>query len=173
MRKLLSLSFALLFSLQVAQAQYVSTVVEATPTIDTNAYGTGDLLGTKMELVGSGFEGRGRGIIESVEIIDLAKNTVDVDVVIFDANPSGTTFTNNAAFDIADADLPNVVCVIPVTSHFDFNDNGISIAKNVGCPFRLAQGSTSLYAALVIRATATYATAADISLRVGIRQEIP
>lgn len=172
MRKILILLVCSLASTN-AYADSVSKVIEVTPTIDTSAYTTGDLIGTKLTLAGSGNESLGSGFIESVEITDLDKETVDIDVVIFDADPSGTTFTDNAAFDPADADLVNIVCVIPVTSHFDFNDNGVSIVKNVGCPYKLAVGSTSLYAALVSRASVTYTSAADLKLRVGIKQDKP
>ena len=81
-------------------------VIEQAVTVQAAAYATGELVGGKLTLAGP-FIKYG-GLIESVIITDLAKQSIGKDVVIFDANPSNTTFTENSALAIADADLVNV-----------------------------------------------------------------
>lgn len=139
---------------------------EAAPAVDTNAYAAGDLMGAaEIELkLPTGSESGQGGVIQSVGIIDLAAQAQNIDVMFFDTEPSGTTFTDNAAFDPADADLAHCVGVASITDWKSFADNAYGQVLNVAIPF-VATGS--LYAVLVSRGTGTYG-ASDITLRVGI-----
>lgn len=149
-----------------------SRTINATPTIDTNIYASGDLLGTKLTFAGAAKEGVGSGTIHTVVISDLDKESANVDLIIFNSNPSATTFSNNSALDIDDADLSKIACVISITTHATFNDNGVSYANGTNCVFEIADASTpTLYGALVVRATPTYTTAADITVRLSILQD--
>lgn len=178
MKRLLGLLFAvwfLDFDASGAFAQVIissSRTLNATPTIDTAIYASGDLLGTKMTFAGAAKEGVGSGTIHTVVLSDLDKESANVDLIIFNANPSATTFTNNAALDIDDADLSKIACIISITTHATFSDNGISYANGTNCVFEIADAATpTLYAALVVRATPTYTTAADLTLRLSILQD--
>jgi hypothetical protein len=134
--------------------------VEATPD-----YSSGDLVGGLLNISDIESEKKfGGGLIQSVLITDLAKQDIDKDVVFFDTNPSNTTFTENAALDIADADLVNILGVAQVTTWIDFNDNSIGQALNLAIPF----SNTALYAAIMERGTANYASTSDLTIRVGI-----
>ena len=145
--------------------------IDVTPTIDTNIYASGDLLGGKLELANAVRMAGGGGIVRAVALADLAKQSDNVDVLFFDADPSGTTFTNNAALDIADADLPKLIGFHQVTSYAEFNDSAVGRGEaDRPLPFVLGAGATSLYAALVARATPTFVTAADLVLRVMIER---
>lgn len=147
-----------------------SKTISVAPTVDTGAYATGDLVGPKQTLTGAGFTGVYTGIIQSVTITDLDNQAADFDLVIFSSNPSGTTFTDNAAFDIADADLPKVVCVIQVTTNVAFSDNAVIIANGNNCIFDATASSGILYAAPVIRSAATF-TASGLTFRYSILQD--
>lgn len=138
-----------------------------TPTVDTAIYASGELMGGKLTISNAARLGVYTGTISSVIISDLDSDAVDIDVVYFKSDPSSTTFTDQAAFDIADADLLKIVCVVSVTDYFVFSDNSVGIAQNANCPFDLGDGTT-LYAALVSRGTPDYATASDLTLTTGI-----
>ena len=149
--------------------------VKTTPTIGTSAYASGDLIGPKLTFENAcrqKSEGgdEGTGLIQSVVLTDLAKQDVSIDVIFFDTDPSNTTFTDNAPFDVADADLPNIIGVAQITTYADFNDNSVGWAANLELPFDLKSRSNSLYAAMVSRGSPTYA-ASDLTLRVGIMQD--
>lgn len=148
------------------------TQVESlTPTIETDAYVAGDLIGTKLSFAnavrGVGGGSNETGLLQSVIITDLAKQSANLDVVFFDTNPSNTTFTDNAAFDPHDTDLLTIIVVVAVTDWKDFNDNSIGQTLNLAIPFDLG-GDTTLYAAIVSRGTPTYASTSDLTVRVGI-----
>ena len=145
--------------------------VEVTPTVDTSAYASGDLVGTKMEfgsavLGDDGIKLQG-GMIQSVIVTDLGKQSSSLDIVFFDADPSNTTFTDNAALDVDDADLVNVIGVVPITDWHAFSDNSAGQALNLAIPFVVDEGAT-LYAAIVSRGTPTYVSASDLTVRVGV-----
>ena len=176
------LLFLLTFFLpMVALAQstvsYKIRTISVAPTVDTNAYSTGDLVGPKQTLTGAGAcdssigpLGLCAGVIGSITITDLEKQSANFDIIIFSSNPTGTTFTDNAAFDIADADLPKVACVIPVTTQVLFNDNAVAVNQSAGCVFDAKATYGTLYAAVVIRSTATY-SATGLTFRYGILQD--
>jgi hypothetical protein len=143
-------------------------VVSATPVISTSAYATGDAVGAVMSFASATRVAAGSGVVESVTITDKAKQSANLDLLLFDTNPSVAP-TDNAACVIADADLLTCVGVIPVTNHYTLDDNGLSCARAVGLGFKLAAGTT-LYGVLVVRNAPTYATASDLQVRLAIRQ---
>ena len=181
MKKIFNLLFALLLLPSIVFAQTVvsskTKVISVAPTVSTSAYSTGNLIGPKQTLTGAGAcdttvgqTGLCGGIINSVTITDLEKQSADFDIIIFSSNPSATTFTDRAAFDIDDADLPKVACVISVTTDVLFNDNAVAVNQNAGCVFSAPATSGTLYAAVVIRSTATY-SASGLTFRYGILQD--
>ncbi len=151
--------------------------LDSTPTVSaSSAYTAGDAVGGKISLTLAVLPGTRSAMIHQVIVTDLGAQTDDTDVIFFDSDPSATTFTDNAALDIADADLVKVFAVVPLTLHKDFSDNGVSlpaVGDNLNIPFVLDAGETTLYAALVTRGTPTYASTSDITLRVGIVQATP
>lgn len=132
-----------------------AVTVEATPD-----YSAGDLVGGLLTIMESALG----GLIQSVVITDLAKQNVNKDVVFFDTNPANTTFTENAALAIADADLVDVLGVAAVDTWFSFSDNSVGQALNLAIPFV----NTPLYAAIVERGTANYASTSDLTIRIGV-----
>ena len=152
-----------------------STVLTATPAVDTSAYSAGDLIGTAeiafpLAVRSDGLK-EASGIIQAVIITDLADQSASIDVYFFDRELTNTTFTDNDAFDPSDIDLLTLIGVASLTSHRSLNDNSNSQLLNIGLPFVLPATSAILYAVLVSRGTPTFATASDLTLRVAILQD--
>jgi hypothetical protein len=148
--------------------------ITVTPTIDTNIYASGDLVGTKLTLSNALRAQTGRGRIVSVTLVDQAKQSAALDVVFFNANPSGTTFTDNAALDVADADALKYAGHVSIVAgnYAAFADNSAATVVVSGAGIQVtATDSSTLYACLVSRATPTYAAATDLQLTVGIVQD--
>ena len=140
-------------------------IIEQGVTVEAAAYATGELVGGKLTL--SGPSTHFGGLIQSVVITDLAKQSVDKDVVFFDTDPSNTTFTENSAFDPDDTDLLNKIGVVQVLDWFAYNDSSSGQAINLAIPF-IVDGGSALFAAIVERGAPTYAGTSDLSIRVGI-----
>ena len=148
----------------------VGADLSATPTVSAAvAYAAGDSVGGKITLANAIPISAGRGTIEAVILTDLAKQDAALDILFFNDDPSGTTFTDNAAFDLADADIGKYAGHVSLVAanYSSLADNSVAVLRNVGLPFKLA--GTTLYAHIVSRGTPTYAAVGDITLRVLIR----
>ncbi len=147
-------------------------IITLTPVISASPdYTSGDLVGTKLSflLVVRG-SGNHTGLIQSVIITDLEKQSIETDVVFFDADPSNTTFTDNAALDVNDTDLLTIAGVATVNDWAAFNDNSVGQALNLAIPFDLGVGTT-LYGALVTRGAPNHGGTSDLTVRVSILQD--
>jgi len=133
--------------------------------VNTDAYASGDLLGSKLTLTGAYPDSPREPFLVSVAIQDLTAQNATIDVVIFDSDPDGTTFTNNSALDIADADLPKIIGVVQVSDYYAFADNSVGIASGISIAAKPLAGA-DLYACLVSRGTPTYA-ANELSVSFG------
>lgn len=152
-----------------------TAVFSSTPTVSaTPDYTTGDNMGGKITIEKIGRLHRlidSRGIIQSVVITDKSGQNLDIDVIFFDSDPSGTTFTDNAALTIVDADLVKIVGTVLVNTWSAFAANGVGFETNLGIPFDLGSANASLFAALVARNSHNLASTSDLTLRVGILQD--
>lgn len=142
-------------------------------TVTAGAYSTGQLVGGKITFTGATNQVTGKGIITSALVIDQAKNGVAYDLVVFSSNPTGTTFTDNATLDIADADMAKICAIVSfaTTDAVGFNDNGISYKGALAYPvFSVkADGSpTLMYGALIARGSPTYAATTDVAVTIAV-----
>lgn len=148
-----------------------STVLSATPTLAVaGTYASGDSVGTLITFTQASTD-RDTGVIQHVTLVDLAKQNIAADIIFFSANPSGTTFTDNGALDIADADMSKVIGHVSISStdYCSLNDNSFATKANIGLVFKLTTSNT-LYAAIVTRGAPTY-TSGDITLEVGVLRD--
>lgn len=178
MKRLIALClFLLLPGLVSAQTVGATKFVSASPTCDTSAYATGELIGGLLTFSNAFRSGVGTGYIASVNMIDLSAQAVDFDLVIFDQNPSNTTFTDQAAFDLADTDKAKVVAVVNLGSatRFAYADNSNHYVGSLFIPIRGLDSSSvasrTFYAALISRGAPTFSTASDVTIKLGIAQD--
>ena len=154
------------------------TVLSATPTISTTpVYSTGDSVGGLLSFTNAVAYSGGSGVIENVLVKDLAKQNAELDLILFDTNPTNTSPSDNAALDVHDTDLATIITVINISVYAEFSDNSIGQSYPVGgLPFKLTTGTT-LYGLLVNRTSTSpptvpqYSTTSDISVRLVIRQD--
>ncbi len=140
------------------------------PTVEiTPDYASADVLGGKQELANAVDEARRGGVIRSVLVTDQAGISANVDVLFFAQDPSNSTFTENGAITLDDADLAMLIGVVKLTIHTAYAASSSSqpTATPVDMPFVLEKG-TSLYAVIVARAAFNLVAVGDIMLKVGI-----
>lgn len=134
----------------------------------TGSYASGDLIGGKLTMSGIWpTDGREDPVLTHVTVHDASNQKVAMTVVIFDSDPSATSFTNAGALDIADADLARIVGIIPVAAsdYVSFADNAVATVTQV-----LAlrpNATTNLYACLVTGGAPSYA-ANELGVAFGI-----
>ncbi len=167
----------------IPAAPYPDAVtLEAVCTVATGAYASGQFMG----LIGSGVGQASNPLtfslpwppgteflIQSVQLIDLSKQSAAIDVVFFNAFPGSTTFTDSATFAPAAVDLSKIITVANITSYDSFSANSVGKVNNLAKP-SISQGQyaagqdSKIYAALVSRGTPTYSTATDVRLIIDV-----
>ena len=145
----------------------LTPAVEATPD-----YSSDDVMGGLQTIVDAVRNGVQTATLMSFTMSCKADITPAYRVILFKANPSATTFTENSALSLNSADYDKVLAHFDVTS-FDDADLGtphIMTKANLNIPFQLASG-TSLYAVLLARGTLNLGSTSDLTLNFGILQD--
>jgi hypothetical protein len=160
--------FFLIVSASASAQTFQTTVLNVSPVCDTAVYASGELVGGKLTITDSSHS-LISGVISNVIMGDKAAQGLDIDLVIFNEDPTGTTFTDQAAFDPADADQGKIACVVQIRTFSAHSDNGMGFANNVNCPFVTTTGT--LYGAVVARGAVDYASSSDLTFRLGILRD--
>ena len=149
---------ATLFQVRLSQTPTVST---------TPAYTAKDAVGGKLTFTNAARASGGSITIPTAIIIDNSQQQPALDLVLFDRD--FTASSDNAVFDPTDADLANIVGVIPMTRWFDFNDNSVCVRTGLNLAAKL--NTTDLFGQLVTRSTPTFVATSDISVILEIVQD--
>lgn len=151
----------------------IAKIVKVTPTMDDSPdYSTGDVFGAKMTLTDAVLGLEGTGLLQSIILKSEDTLTVNtVDVIIFDSDPSNTTFTDNSALALADADLPKVIGIIQLNTAYSVDStSNVLQTTNIALPVQ-ASGGKDLYAVMVARGTINLSVTDGISLAFGFLQD--
>jgi hypothetical protein len=156
-----------------------SKIITVIPVTDTNIYASGDQIGTgPSEAVNAMRTQSGLGCLESITVIDKAKQASALDLLFFDDLP---TFggSNNAAFTITDAEAQDKLLGVVNVPAADYKDIGAnSVASIVGIGFTLRNkkaaatrpDTKSIWLGIISRGTPTYSGASDLIIKLGIFQ---
>jgi hypothetical protein len=147
--------------------------ITVTPTITAGAYSAGDAIGGLLEFENAASVYQQSGIIRNVVITDRAKQSVAMNLWLF--NRSFTPTVDNAAFTPTDADLDNCIGVINFVAANWFPAAASSVATTTALipPFYFKlqdPGDASLYGQLVAVGTPTYAATNDLSITLVIER---
>ena len=141
--------------------------VDVTFTLDTSAYGSGDLIADSQVITGACPAAGVPAVLHSVHLIDEDDQKVAVDLVFFDANVS--MGTENSAPSISDANARNCLGIVSIAAA-DYKDfGGVSIATkdSIGKVVKPATGTADIYVAIVSNASTPTYTASGLRGRFG------
>lgn len=133
-----------------------------TPTVTVGAYSANDVIGGTLT-----FHRVHSGRLQSITITDANAQSVDYVLVLFDSVP--TTIADNATFDIADADIPNIIYtnsadLTAASNRRAFTDNSITAKYGLDVPLRSNEPAGALYGFLYSPGTPTYAATTDVTV---------
>jgi hypothetical protein len=148
-------------------------LVEYSPTVDTAvAYSIDDYMGvvTTPPTITLGRQNGGSGFIEGITVMDKAKLNLPMELWLFD-----TTFTapaNNAAWTVTDTEVLNLIAHIGWSNYAISALNSVAVLRNLHQPFKCGASTTSVYVAVVVRATAgaAFGSSSDIKIRLWVSQ---
>jgi hypothetical protein len=142
-----------------------------TVTHEAAAYHDGDDLGNCFEIANAVPDVGGEAVLESVMIVDAAKQASALALLLFTSQPTVAS-AENAALDITDAQMAAkciAVISIPSASYFSLAANSV-VQIDVSIVVKAAAGSTSIYGQLLCKGTPTYAGTTDLTVKLGFDQ---
>ncbi len=138
---------------------------KVTPTVTAGAYSANDVVGGLLT-----FTGLRVGTLQAISICDNAAQDVDYLLVFFESAP--TDITDNATFDIADADLAKIIYRKALTSGTHrqaYTDNSEHSLYGLDVP--LIAAGVSISAFLITPGTPTYAATGDITVTLQVETD--
>src|SRR5271165_3521774 len=149
-----------------------SSFISVTPTVTASStYSAGNTVGGLMTFLGAVVPSSNTGILESVTITSKTVQTGEIDLYLFNQNPSASTWTDKSAPAINAADVSKVIGVYKLSStasglgtHTIYNLNGIAQSFGILLP------NQALYGVLVTPAqpSAQFGTTSDLVVTLGI-----
>lgn len=152
-----------------------TTIVASTVVMSVaGVYATGDYMGTTttpQSFASAVRTSGGTGIIKSMLISDKIV-TANVAMELWIIDRTFTSPTDNAAWDLSDANMLFIQAVIPIsTSGWYASSAGqVYVDTTLSIPIKVSTG-TSLFYALVSRGTTPSFTSADLTITLGILQD--
>lgn len=148
-----------------------ASIVTVVPTVSTSAYSSGDCVGGLMTFDAVMRGSDITGLLQMVTIHCKTVQTGAMDLVIFNANPTASTFTDNAAFDVNDTDFDKIAAVVHITDWTNMTSNSFAQGVNLALPIKPVSGDDSVYAQLVTRATPTLSSTTDIKVTLKVLKD--
>lgn len=148
------------------------TVLSVTPTISASPdYSAGDAIGGKQTLTSAVLVSGGVSVLDSLVVIDKANQSPQFDVLIFDADPSAATITDNSAF-VFSTDISKLIARVPVVTANWQSIDSVAIASlgNLGIKLK-ASGTANLFAAVVARGAYNAASTGDLIFKYGLEKK--
>lgn len=142
-------------------------VVTVTPTLDTNAYGSGDLLFDSTEIANAVRANGGHAVLQSVTLLDKADQGVAMTLVF--ANAATDFGTPNSAPDPDDTEAATVIgtVVVGTGDYIDLGANRVACVRGIGLLLKAGAATTSLYVAGVNGTGTPTFGASDLVLQLG------
>ena len=141
------------------------TTISQTPTVTAGAYAANDAVGGLLTFANAVRNSGGGGIVKSLIILDDAGQDAALELWLF--SETFTAIADNAAFDISQADLRNLVAIV-ATADGAYFASGTESAARVEASQRYDLAGTSLFGQLVTRGTPTYAATDDVTIVLGV-----
>jgi len=142
--------------------------IQQTPTVTAGAYSAGDAVGGLLTFANAARVSTLGGVIKNVLIIDDAGQDAEMELWLFDV--TFTAMADNAAWAPSQADLRNLICVVP-SSDGAWYAAGTPSACDVECARRYDLEGTSMFGQLVTRGTPTFAATDDVTVSIGLLRD--
>lgn len=144
------------------------TTIQQTPTVTAGAYAANDAVGGLLTFANAARTAGGGGVVKSMLILDDAGQDAALELWLFDV--TFTAMVDNAPWAPSEADLRNLICVIP-SSDGAWYAAGTPSACYVDASARYDAAVTGLFGQLVTRGTPTFVATDDVTVQIGLLQD--
>lgn len=145
-------------------------IVTPTITVSTSVYEAGDCVGGKITLTDAMRVTGGSGVLQSITVIDVSATKPALELLIFNADPTAATLTDQAAVALS-TDISKVIHRIPIYTSDYTTVASVSIADITVNKVVEAVGSDNLYAAIVATGAHEFVAATDLKMSFGFLQD--
>lgn len=150
-----------------------TSLVVVTPDIGAAAFTIGDFVGGKLTLANAGRVAAGSGIVQSLSVVDAAKQNASLRIYLFKADLAGA-YADNAVESFTLADMLKLIDVIDVSAGDWETLTNCSVTRSealrgLGIPYKITSG-TSLFAIIRTLAAPTF-TADCLQLTFGLLRD--
>lgn len=154
--------------LHIGQVGGAGIIISQTPTITAGAYSINDAVGGLLTFANAARVSAGGGIIKNVLIIDDAGQDAALELWLF--SQTFTAMADNAAWAPSEADLENLICIIPSSDGAWFAAGTPSVTA-IESSQRFNLTGTSLFGQLVTRGTPTFSATDDLTIKAALLQD--
>jgi hypothetical protein len=149
-----------------------TTQVQVVPTVQAAAYAAGNVIGGLLTFASAARIAAGSGLVQSASCTFVSGVVPSLDLVLFNASPSGSTVTDKTAVAVATADLAKVIGVVHLTDTTLLGATTPSVVQGEtqALPFKLTSGST-VYGALITRTAITLTSTSDATITLSVLQD--
>jgi hypothetical protein len=148
---------------------YTFPRLQLTPTVQAAAYSAGQSIGGLLTFQNA-VAGVGLGaIVQSASVCFASGVVPTLDLILFNANPSGSTITDRAAIAVVAADLAKVLGVLHLSDATLLGAASPSIVQVGSQVMPITTGSlVNMYGALVARSGFTAGSTSDVTLSLNV-----
>lgn len=140
--------------------------------VTAGAYHANDVIGGLLTLSNAVRVSGGTALLQSLFVLDAANQKAAMEILVFNSNPSASTFTDNAAPVIHADDRAKIIRRISVLASDYVTIGGLAIADiSPGSRVVKAAGSRNLYMVITTPGTPTYVATSDLSVSVGMLED--
>lgn len=146
--------------------------IQPTLAVDTGAYSAGDCVGGKLTLTDALRVVDGRGLIQSLFVLDASNTKPYLELIIFNADPTNATLVDQSPV-VFGSDTAKIIRRIPVYQNDYTSVGGVAIAdiSPGGRVVKGADGTKNLYACIVATGSHDFVASTDLILRFGMLRD--
>jgi hypothetical protein len=160
-------------SAPVVLSDYGKTVLKSiTLSTDTSAYASGDLIADTQQVDAALRVADGKGILQSISIIDEDAQGVALYVIIM--RTSTSLGSENSAPNITDANLTAGflgIISVATTDYVTLSGTKVATIRNIGLPIQAVSGTDDIYIAVLNGTGTPTFTASGLEMVLGIQQD--
>lgn len=125
--------------------------VDITPVLTASAaYAPGDALGGLVTLTDVAYANGKSIFFQNCILKDLAEQTFTATMLVFNANPSGSTFTDKDPINVVDADASKLIAMVSFSTFKDVGGFKVAMQDDKSIKATPLAGSRDLYVAFMI-----------------------
>lgn len=135
------------------------------PTVTAGGYSGGDIVGALLDFGNISRVVDEPVMITGAQVVSKAAVLPNWTLMLFNADPTGTTKTDNAAYSLAAADAFKLIKAIPITAITDHGTPNSWSIEGLGLVVKPVSGARNLYGLLIDAVGVTLTSTTDIQVR--------